>query len=308
MNNVKRIVLSSTLIFATGMANAGAILAPGGVSWDPIPDTNPGFNGNFEATVNFTQWWTTGNTVTRTDIEEGTRALNHVAVTPTIADLTPVLDQSPELVGVGKLIEGFGLGEPHCASCELTYSFGGIYLLGFAEGTVVNEITAMLPILDTSSAWLNVWIDSDDNEFDEATIVDEASAAAGVADAVDGDLWLSLSLSPFNFNPDLLTLLTVGEPLVNGSTDSWGNVEGGLAADNFESNFFFDLLGLGFHDTEEIGIGATFLNPDGSLRQYSRDGSGIVSAHTVPEPTSTGLIGLALLALAGLFGRKKLNS
>ncbi len=195
MNNFKKLVLSSALVLS-GAANAGAIMAPGWVSWDPkaaIP--------NFEGPVVFTQWWTVENDTTRTDYNS---AVDGTAIAPTLANLggTLVGQLIPELVGVGEFNLNLGnAGTPSCASCELTFSFGGIFLTGFEEvgtGTFAQvspgefeEIMIMLPVIDTDTAWINVYVDNDNpNEFDKDGVIDTASAIdidAEIEDAVDGD-------------------------------------------------------------------------------------------------------------------------
>jgi hypothetical protein len=262
----------------------------------------------------FTQWWTVENDTTRTEYNA---AVDGTALTPTLSNLGGALFEqlTPELVVVGEFNLNLGnAGTPSCARCELTFSCGGIFLAGFEEeGTdtfeqvspgVFEEIMIMLPVIDTSTAWINVYVDNDNpSEFDKDGIIDSATVAAidaEIDDAVDGDLWLSLTVEDFIYTPDQ-DAIDDGEPLTIGSTSSYGNVVDGLAINNFESDFFIDLF-----DTQEFGLTASF-KEDGVINNYANTGTGAVRAHTVPEPSTLAIFGILVLGVAGLAKARKMS-
>lgn len=288
---MKKILAISTLLLASASANAGVVSAAGGVSWETGGNTLP----NFSATIDFTQWWTTDNTA---DVNGGTLAGTSIAPTVSSLGTSLALGDAPELVGAGKFQLGTGVGEPNCNGCELTFAFGGLFFQADP-----NE-----PI-DATDGWLNVYVDYDKvgGQFDEALIVDAASAATQAVNATDGTLWVSLALRDFIYTPTA-DYLALGEPLLDGNSAFFGEVLGGIAADNFVTDFFLgvyeaDAFGLTsrFDDNRRAPNDASGLN----VQNYSVRGTGNVEAATVVEPSTIALFGLSLIGFGAAQRRKK---
>jgi hypothetical protein len=297
---MKKFLAITTLALASLTAQAGVVTGAGGVSWLQKP-TAP----NFETSIDYTQWWTTNNTTGIADVGVG---VDTSSINPTIANFVANLADVPELVGAGHFDLGVGVGEPNCTNCELTFNFGGFFLEGFDQvgtGTFrpdgsggFEEILATVPSINTDNAWLNLYLGDTAAQFDESLIIDAGSASTQVANAVDGDLWLSLSLHNFVYTADILAGT---EPLSLGSSTFFGSVEGGSSAANFESDFF-----LGLFDASAFGLTSSFIVPNSSdIVNYSTRGSGNVQAETVSEPTTLAVFGLALLGFAGAARRKQ---
>jgi hypothetical protein len=290
---MKKLLLATAMLAASSAANAGVVSAANGVSWEV-----DGGLPNFSATIDFTQWWTISNTTGLTDY--GT-AVSGVSIDPTLASIAGAHanNDAPELVGAGKFNLGNGVGEPNCNGCELTFSFGGLFF---------DPQTPAAPI-DSSAGWLNIYVDYAQvgGQFDEGLIENAASAATQGANAVDGDLWLSLELRDFEYYADP-AYVAVGEPLLSGTTLFFGEVVGGSAQNNFISDFF-----AGAFEADAFGLASTFddnsrapQNPaDLNVSQYSVRGSGNVEAATVSSPSSIALFGLALVAVGGMSRRRK---
>ena len=288
------------VLLASASASAGLVSAAGGVSWNTLPS-----EPNFAAAVEYTQWWSTTNT---TGIADHNVALDGASIAPTIASLATAIanGDSPELVGVGQVLLGGGLGEPNCGNCELTFSFGGLYFDGIqtvgtgafapdGNGGFV-EIMADVPVINSQDSWLNIYIDYQANEFDEGAVVDEASANSEGAEAVDGTLWLSAQNELFEYTPDGSS---GAEPLSVGSSSFVSNIIGGIAQFNIESNFFQNM-----YDVDAFGLTSSFVKSDGTIANYSDRGTGNFAAQTVSEPGTMALFGLGLLGLAGVARRK----
>jgi hypothetical protein len=290
---MKKLALIAALLAANTAANAGVVSAAGGVSWTTTNSTP-----NFSATIDFTQWWTTQNTVGKDDVNQ---AVAGEAIDATLASVSTA--PGAELVGVGNFKTNGLAGEPNCNGCELTFSFGGIF---FDNNKLVNA----------DNAWLNVYVDYDmvngvfDDELIRGAADQDAEANLQASRAVDGTLWASLSLEAFRYTPDA-TYGGAGEPLISGSTSFYGNVDGGIAEENFVNGFFF-----GLYDAAAQGLTASFDSPtslflitenpsDMTLSRYSQFGSGRVSAETVSAPSTIALFGLALVGLGAMTRRRK---
>ncbi len=291
---MKKLLLATALLTVGASANAGVVNAAGGVSWIAA-DAKP----NFSATIDFTQWWTTQNNIGKDD-ENG--VLSNIAIDPTLASVSNT--SGAELVGVGSFKVNTGLvGEPSCNGCELTFSFGGLY---FDNQTLLNA----------DDAWLNVYVDYDmangvfDEELIRTSANKEAEAGIQAVRASDGTLWASLNLDAFFYTPDS-RYENVGEPLISGSTEFFGIVDGGIAEDNFVGHFF-----SGVFDAFADGLTASFdasdsdfrftQNPnDMELSKYSQSGSGRVLAQTVSAPSTIALFGLALIGIGAINRRRK---
>jgi hypothetical protein len=310
---MKKILLVTAIALSSMASQAATISGAGGVSWEQKP-TSP----NFETTIDYTQWWTVNNT---TSIGDHGVAIDTTAIDPTVASFTSELAgmKTPELVGAGHFALGNGVGEPNCANCELTFTFGGFYLNGFTQrdtgffetnpdydpslpfDPVSNSPTKPLletvPVLNTDDAWLNLYLGDTADQFDESLIVDSGTATTQVGNAIDGDLWLSMSLHEFQYTADASA---GSEPLSIGSSTFYGSVVDGISAANFESNFF-----LGIYDASAFGLTSSFLDATDNIVKYSTRGSGNVQAETVTEPATLAIFGLGLLGLAGVARRKQ---
>jgi hypothetical protein len=282
------------MLAASSAANAGVVSAAGGVSWEV-----DGGLPNFSATIDFTQWWTVTNT---TDVGDVNTAVSAEAISPTLASIAgaQAAGEAPELVGAGKFnVNQGGIGEPGCNGCELTFSFGGLFF---------DPQNANAPI-DSTDGWLNIYVDYDKvgGAFDEGQIDNFAGATDHAERAVDGDLWLSLSLRDFIYNADP-SYVSLGEPLLSGTTLFYGDVLGGLAENNFIPDFFAsafeaDAFGLTsiFDDNSRTPTSRDSLN----VQNYSVRGSGNVEAATVSAPSTIALFGLALVGLGAMTRRRK---
>lgn len=290
---MKKLLLATAMLAASSAANAGVVSAAGGVSWEV-----DGGLPNFSATIDFTQWWTITNT---TEVGDVNTAVSTETIAPTLASLSGALasGQAPELVGAGKFNLGNGVGEPNCNGCELTFSFGGL---------LFDPQNSATPI-DASEGWLNIYVDYAQvgGAFDEGQFTSLASATDHAGRAVDGDLWLSLELSDFIYNPDPV-YVNLGEPLLSGATLFYGNVVGGIAQNNFIPDFFqsafeADAFGLTsiFDDNSRPPQSTAELN----VSNYSVRGSGNVEAATVSAPSTIAMFGLALVGLGAMTRRRK---
>lgn len=292
---MKKLALATALLAASSAANAGVVSAAGGVSWTTT-NTTP----NFSATIDFTQWWTTTNMTGKDDINA---AVSGTAIDPTLGSVAGA--STAELVGVGSFKTNGQSGEPNCNGCELTFSFGGLFFDGQSQS-----------LINADEAWLNVYVDYDmvngafDDEMIRGAANQETEANLQASRAVDGTLWASLSIDAFRYTPDS-AYASIGEPLITGSTTFFGDVDGGIAEDNFVNGFF-----IGMYDAAAQGLTANFddpnslfpftLNPaDLQLSKYSQFGSGRVSAETVNSPSTIALFGLALVGLGAVSRRRK---
>lgn len=253
---------------------------------------------NFSATIDFTQWWTITNTTVVTDVNT---AVSTETISPTLSSISSAYQNgdAPELVGAGKFNLGNGVGEPNCNGCELTFSFGGLYF---------DPQNSAAPI-DSSEGWLNIYVDyaQSGGAFDEGLMDNLTGATEHAARAVDGDLWLSLTLRDFEYYEDP-AYAAIGEPLISGTSLFFGDVVGGIAESNFISDFF-----LGAYEADAFGLASTFddnsrapSTPAGlNVSEYSVRGSGNVEAATVSTPSTIAMFGLALVGLGAMSRRRK---
>jgi hypothetical protein len=251
--------------------NADTVSA-GGVTWDSLP-TTPSFNASLE----FTQWFTTDNTTTMTDYN-GSVDVGGV--------VNPTGVTTEELVGVGEILAINSA--PFCGSCELTFSFGGI----FADGT---------GDFDFDSGWINVYVDTPVSTNFQNTSLASSWGTPGlqgdIDNAVDGDLWLSLSVEDGTYSE------TSG--YVSGNISLNMNAEDGLASDIFDSNntFGFDIFSNELFDAVGSSLGASFTEFRNGV-YISTTSTGSIIANPVSTPASLGLFGGALILLGASVRRK----
>ena len=182
-----------------------------------------------------------------------------------------------------------------CPGCELTYVFSG-YTVSAVDGTT-GEIT-------WSGGTIDVFVDNTP-DFD----------ASLQSTAADGVLFLSLAgathLDLATGNVGTLhsdpTPASIG---VAGDGRGFLDVTGGLAAGNFDTDFFpiaTDAAGtpgtadLLFTSSFQLLQGGSFVSDDGVT--YSLFGSNDLSGNTIPAPATIALTGLALLGMG--FSRRR---
>jgi len=275
---MKKLITVTALLMASVSANAGVVSAAGGVSWESAPGPY-----NFTPLIEFSQWWTSSNSVGAGDING---VLDTTALDPQAASLASATN--PELVGIGSIVTDSGnTGQPSCGGCQLTFSFGGIFF----------DASGPSPI-DASQAWLNIYLDySSSTDMDVGLFAsgsDTSAAASQVAKAVDGDLWLSLDVKEFFYLP------ITSDPTLRGFTEFYGDVTGGPAQVNIVPDAVESLTSSLFFDFGVDGLTTSFL-AGSSIVKFSGLGSSRAFAQTVSEPgaiafLSVGLIGIALTA------------
>lgn len=291
---MKKLLLATAMLAASSAANAGVVSAAGGLSWEV-----DGGLPNFSATIDFTQWWTVSNTTTISDTNQ---AVSSASISPTFSSLIGSIQsgQAPELVGAGKFnLNQGGIGEPSCNGCELTFSFGGLFF---------DPANQAAPI-DSSTGWLNIYVDyaKVGGAFDEGMMTNAVDVADHASRAVDGELWLSLGLSDFIYNADP-SYASLGEPLLSGTTLFYGDVVGGIAQNNFISDFFesaFEADAFGLTSIFDDNSRAPQSSADLNVSNYSVRGNGNVEAATVSAPSTIAMFGLALVGLGISTRRRK---
>jgi hypothetical protein len=301
---MKKLLVATSLLLASTSATAGVINAAGGVSWKDIPGTAI----NLDTTTSFTQWWTDGGA---SGLDSSANALLSTAV----YDAAPTLlveannGNYPELTGIGIIntlpdsirdTVFVDNGKPTCNLCQLTYSFGGFKFTtsGF----------------DATDAWLNVYLDYNPSsvvsisnivgaQSGRTDGVNNAIAAAEIAKAVDGDLWLSMDIEEFVFTTSNLLIDGVANPNAAGGVSFFATINGGLAQANivqatFQNNLF---------DIQAEQFSANFFDTEANkLNKYANLGSGAIVAATVSEPGAIAIFSLGLIGL-GLSARRRMN-
>ena len=264
MKLFKKVLSGLTLLAAFGGAAHASIIDVGGVTWDP--DAVGISDGDFTARYKFNEFFTT--------------AANAVSSAPNALP-NYGLAINPATVGPGDVLQGVGeitsfngvdygntasaIGGAFCASCELTFVFGGFAIAGpssFANG------------------WLNIYVD-DTPDFNINT------SAAG--DAADGTLFLQLVARSTEF-------ATFGG-FLSGSFTGYFDVVGGIAASNFDTNtktLATDLL---------QSASAQFTNPPPF--HFIATSTGQIAGNTIPEPSTVFLMSLAMLGFAFARGKSK---
>jgi hypothetical protein len=260
-------VLSSTAIALASLSANADIINVAGVNWDP--DWVDIGEHDFSLSYDFTQWFSTTNAVNDNVTDMQTSYSNAVGINTVLSSLNGSATTSGYfLSGVGEsyLING---DYSFCSGCELTLAFGGIELF--------NNNT-----FDVTHAWVNLYVDNS-QDYSNPT-----SSAADVGNAMDGDIWISSSVSSFGL---------IGGSVDNGLASAQLQVTGGLAA-----NYFLDSYLAGFVTQS----GSAFFDAVDDAK-YSSQGNGQVHSDTVaiPEPTKMSILGLGLIGFAALARRKK---
>lgn len=206
-------VLTALALAATfsGAAQASPINI-GGVSWDP--DAVSLTDSDFTARYEFNQFFTSAADQTP-NVVNGAGDYSK-AVNPLTVGVGDVLQGAGEITkfnGVNYGDTSSTTGGAFCASCELTFAFGGFAITG--PGTFSN-------------GWLRLYVD-DTPDFDVSN--------SPAANAADGDLFLELTAVANQFDN--------ATSFASGFLVSYFAVTGGLAASNFDTNsmpFLADLL------------------------------------------------------------------
>jgi len=279
MKKLTKSLIAAGLVLSASNAVAGSISA-GGITWDPNA-TDPRFN----AAIEFTQWFTTLNTTTRTDYG------SNVATTGLANPLT--LTGGEELVGVGEILSINS--DSFCNNCELTFSFGGITF----NDPQQNPSSAF----DFTNGWINVYVDkplaTDHQNTNIPAVWTTPAFATEVGNAVDGDLWLSLGFEDAVFFGVPFSG-TINAGLMVEDTGGLAKAEAVFDQDSIVSPFFgtdlFDALGTNFSTT----FGK--LLTDGVL--VSDTGSGNLTANPVSSPATLAIFGIGLMGV-GFASRRK---
>lgn len=256
MNKLSKILTAGALALASISASASEITV-GGVTWDPDYQTITA--SDFIGMGDFTQWFS--------------NAGFNAKGAPNLSSEFPGKVGSM-LQGMGEINRFNGQTDFVCATCELTFTFGGLKFDGdLTDGSVYDLVGS------TGTGFFNIYFDNS-ADFDAGNITSQAD----VDNAADGSLFLSLSFATlkegFGYTPE------------KGHLDSYWHVSGGAAAGNFDTDG--DVLGT------DLGFAATV---DFQGSNYG-SAAGVASGNTIPEPTSLAIFGLALLGLAGAARRK----
>jgi len=186
-----------------------------------------------------------------------------------------------DLSGYGRLtsLNGLGMGDL-CPGCELTFHFGG-----FLEA----DDPATTNITEYKAGWMNFWVDNtpDAPEADaDLLTLGNTGDDGGV-----NDLWLSLEGHHYKgldttFSGGLLDGIAIGLGYLD--------VTGGLAAWHINTNTVLTPNGT----LADIRFASTFTDFEVGLTKLSGTGSANFKGDSIPEPTSLGIFGLGLIALA----------
>ena len=277
---IMKTLTKSLLVSSLGALSLSAqavTMSTGGVTWEELP-SDPGFNASLE----FTQWFTTGNTSTRIT-QNGSLDVSNI--------VSPVTPGVAELVGVGEILSINSAS--FCGSCELTFSFGGIF--GDNNGG-----------LNFDQGWVNVYIDSNTaSNFQNTTLRSQWDDVTGptaalqneINEAVNGDLWLSLSVADGVFTP------TLG--YVSGNLSINLEAEDGIALYNFNTDDVqgFDFFSTDLFDAVGSQMGASFTEIQNGVF-ISTTSTGSIIANPVSAPASLAIFGGALFMIGASVRRK----
>jgi hypothetical protein len=250
-----------TLIAASSFAaQATQIASVAGVTWDT---NHKGFTSiDFISLGNFTQWYGTsaGTPTTGTNLD--------AVVTP------GTLGSYLQGAGVINSFNGQNSGFV-CASCQLTFTFGGLKF----DGNVANDGSLFDIAASKNSAFFNLYSRATNNfthSFQSETELQRAT---------NGTLFLGMQL--------VNLVERAGFTPASGFIDSYYKATGGAAAWNFDTNTQLFKSDIWFTASASLQ-GGTFLS-----------GNGTAIGDSISAPSSLAVLGLGLLGLAGVARRKK---
>ncbi len=249
-----------TLIAASSFAaQATNITSVAGVTWDTA---HQGFTSvDFISLGNFTQWY-------------GTAAGSPTTGTNMDAVVAPG--------SVGSFLQGAGVinsfnGQNSgfvCASCQLTFTFGGLKFDGDLTDGSLFDIAA-----SKNTAFFNLY-SRVTNDFSHSF-----QSEAELQRASNGTLFLGMKLSNL--------IERAGFTPASGFIDSYYNATSGAAAWNFNTNTQLFKSDIWFTASASLQ-GGRFLS-----------GNGTAIGDSISAPSSLAVLGLGLLGLAGVARRKK---
>jgi hypothetical protein len=254
---IKKMLLATAIAAATATSAQASTITIGGVTWDP--DAVSQSDSDFTARYEFNQYFSTAANAVANAVNAAPNYAN--AINPTTVSLTDVLQGAGEITkfnGVNYGDTASTVGGAFCASCELTFTFGGFAING--PSTFTN-------------GWLRIYVDSTP-DFNIST--------SPAANAADGTLFLELTARSNDF-------FSSGG-FASGSLFTYFDVTGGIAKNNFDTNtqnFATDLLST---------ASAQFNNRPPF--QFIATSTGVITGDSIPEPATVFLMGAALLGLA----------
>ncbi|WP_334188774.1 PEP-CTERM sorting domain-containing protein [Noviherbaspirillum sp.] len=212
MKMFRKLLSAVALVAAFGGTAQASIINIGGVTWDP--DAVSITDSDFTARYEFNQFFSSSANAVSNALNAAPNYAN--AINPLTVGFGDVLQGVGEIFkfnGVNYGDTSSAIGGAFCASCELTFVFGGFQIAG--PGTFTN-------------GWLRLYVD-DTPDFNVST------SPAG--NAADGNLFLQLSAVANEFSN--------ATSFQSGFLTSYFAVTGGIAASNFDTNtqqFMADLL------------------------------------------------------------------